>query len=76
MTDHIATRHKLKAIKLKSDFLELIDKIILSEDERKILIKHYIENKNFAFIGDELGYTEQAVIRKHCLILDKLKDVV
>lgn len=76
MTDHIITRRKLQAIKLKSDFLTLIEKVILSEEEKQILIMHYIDHKDFSYIGDTLGYAERSVIHKHRKILYKLKGVI
>lgn len=76
MTEHIETKHKLKEIHEVKKFNDLLDKVILTDEEKQILILHYLKEKDLGFIADELGYTVSAIKRKHGKILKKLKSFV
>lgn len=76
MTEHIATRKKLKEIVEIKTFSELLNRCILSEEERRIMDLHYLEYKDFRYIGDLLGFSEGAIKKKHRRILRKLNQVL
>lgn len=76
MTEHIRIRAKLKEITEIKTFSELLDRCILSENERRIMDLHYLEDKDFRFIGDALGFSEGAIKKKHRKILKKLNNLL
>lgn len=72
LTEHIKTRKKLVNINSVSEFNNILDSVILTDEEKYILQQHYLKGKNFAYIADELGYAEITVNKKHCKILQKI----
>lgn len=72
MTDHIEARRKLQQICGVQEFEQILQKCILTEDEKTILRLHYLDGKNLAYIGDVLGWSESTVKAKHRKILKKL----
>lgn len=76
MTEHIKTRRAIVDIADIKSFRELLSSCTLSNEEKDIMEQHYIEKKNFAYIGDMLGYTETTVIKKHRKILAKLSRIL
>lgn len=76
MSDHIETRKKIKGIASVSSFYSLINSATLSQTDKQILILHYIDEKDFRFIGDTLGYSESTIKKKHRRILAKLSKVL
>lgn len=72
MTDHIEARRKLQQICVVQEFEQILQKCILTEDEKTILRLHYLDGKNLAYIGDVLGWSESTVKAKHRKILKKL----
>lgn len=76
MTEHIATRRKIKEIVEIDTFSELLNRCILSGEERRIMDLHYLEYKDFRYIGDLLGFSEGAIKKKHRRILRKLNKVL
>lgn len=76
MSEHIDTRKKLKGIASVSSFYSLINSATLSQTDKQILILHYIDEKDFRFIGDTLGYSESTIKKKHRRILAKLSKVL
>lgn len=76
MSKHIETRKKIKNINRKVDFYSLIDECMLSDKEKQLMCMHYVEDKDFGFIADTLGYTQAGVIRMHKRILHKLESLL
>ena len=72
MSKHIDTRNKLKSIADISSFNDLLNKSTLSDEEKLLLKLHYIQAKDFRYIGDMLGYAESTIKKKHRRILAKL----
>ena len=72
MSDHIETRKKIKGIASASSFASLIESAMLSPTDKQILKLHYLEEKDFRFIGDALGYSESTIKKRHRKILSKL----
>lgn len=68
----LSTRQKMKDVGSFSTLQELLENSTLSELDKKIVIMHYVEEKNFGYIGDELGYSESGVKKRHKRILRKL----
>lgn len=76
MSRHIETRRKVKEISLVADFEALLARCIISDTDKEILRLHYINGKEFAMIGDMMGYTESAVKARHAKALRKLSDAL
>lgn len=72
MTEHIKTRHKIKNIADLKTFDELLSISTLSEKDRQILRMHYLEEKDFRYISDYLGFSESAIKKRHRKALAKL----
>lgn len=72
MSEHIDTRKKLKEIADISSFTSLINSSTLSDTDKQILVLHYIEDKDFAYIGDMLGFSEPTIKRRHKQALKKI----
>ena len=66
------TRRKLRDIELSDDFERLLDQCTLSETDKRLLRMHYLEQKDFRFIGDALGYSEKTMQQRHKTALRKL----
>lgn len=70
--ENAETRRKLKGISSVAEFREILEKTMLSEEEKKILLLHYKEQKPLTYIADELGMSEVTVKKKHRKMLMKL----
>lgn len=71
-TRHIETRRKLKQIPLTADFESILQSCTVSDEDKDIMRRHYIQRQDLAFIGDALGYTERAMKDRHKKILQKI----
>ena len=76
MSKHIETRKKVKEIADISSFHTLINSTTLSETDKQILVLHYIEDKDFRYIGDMLGFSESTIKRHHKKALVKLSKLL
>ena len=76
MSEHIDTRKKLKGIASVSSFQSLIDSVTLSTTDKQILTLHYIEEKDFRYIGDTLGFSESTIKRRHKKALIKISKLL
>ena len=76
MSEHIETRKKLKEIASVSSFQTLINSATLSQTDKQILTLHYIDEKDFRYIGDTLGFSESTVKKRHKRALKKLKELL
>lgn len=75
MSEHIDTRNKLKGIASVSSFHSLINSATLSQTDKQILILHYIDGKDFRYIGDTLGFSESTIKKRHKKALKKLSQL-
>lgn len=76
MTEHIKTRSKLKEIPRVTTLMELLDECTLSDDDKQIIIMHYVQDKDFGFIADTLGFSRSAVEKRHRKILRKIGKII
>lgn len=76
MSKHIETRKKVKEIADISSFRALLESATLSEADKALLELHYIQNKDFRYIGDMLGYSESTIKKRHKRILIKLSKLL
>lgn len=76
MTEHIETRTKLKEIVEIQTFSDLLDRCILSEEDRRMMELHYLQDKDLRYIADLLGYSEGTIKKRHRKVLKKLKQIL
>lgn len=72
MTKHIETRHKLRSISSLDEFNHLIDKCVLSDEERSVVYAHYVNGKPLGYIADSMGFSVSTVKRIHSKALGRL----
>lgn len=72
----LVTRRKVCQIGSFSSLNNLLDNSTLSDLDKRIMIEHYVKEKNFACIGDELGYSESGIKKRHKRILNKLNQLL
>lgn len=53
-----------------------LNKSMISDEEKELMRLHYIQKKDFRFIGDTLGYSEASIKAKHRKILKKLNKLL
>lgn len=75
MSKHIETKHKLMN-ESKSCFMKLIDDLMLSEQEERMMILYYTKRKTMNQIADELGYSEIGIVKMHNRILNKISKII
>lgn len=75
-SDHIQTRQKLKDIYEVKTFEDLLERCILTDDEKFILREHYLHGRSFQSIAMQMGYSEDAIKHKHQRILKKIKKIL
>ena len=66
------TQHAIEDIPDIRTFEELIDNLMISEEDKTIMRLHYLDDKNFAFIADYLGYSVSWIKKRHLRILRKV----
>lgn len=76
MTEHIQTRHKLQSINLVVNFEELLSQCVLSDTDKEILRLHYLQEKDFRYIGDKLGFSEATIKKRHCKALKRIGKII
>lgn len=74
--EHIQTRAKLQEIPRVSTFNELLDDCMISPEEKTLMQMHYLQNKDFRYIGDMLGYSEVTMKRWHHRVLKKINKLL
>ena len=75
MSENVETRKKLKGIASITAFDTLLEESTLSELDKQILRLHYLEEKDFRYIGDILGYAEITIKKRHLKALKKLSEL-
>lgn len=65
-------RKRLKGINTVKQFEEMLDSVLISEEERKILNLIYKEQKPFSVVADEIGISERTLTKKHAKLLMKI----
>ena len=74
-SNHIKVRKSIKELE-KSDFILLLDRMMLSSNEEQIMKLYYIKHKTMLQIADELGYSEAGVVKAHQRILKQISRII
>lgn len=75
-TEHMQAKNKIRKITVKTQFEEILEQAMLSEQEKELMRLYYIEKKSFAHIADGLGFSESGVIKKHKKILKIIANLI
>jgi len=75
-TEYIKIKRKVKEIPDIRSFNGLLEASTLSDLDKEIVRMYYIQQRDFAYIADSLGYTEQTVKLKHKKALMKLSKLL
>lgn len=75
-SEHIKTRQKIQDIAEISSFNELLDACTLTDEDKELLRMHYLQGKDFRYIGDMLGFAESTVKKRHRKALQKLGKIL
>lgn len=73
---HIETKHKLKDIKSVRDFDALLEAVILTEDQKRMLRMIYVEHKTLDYVADNLSISLQTVKSWHRQALSRIADMI
>lgn len=66
------TRNKLKDIYSVEDLKTLLEMVVLSDEEKKIIWLIYKERKSMSYVADVLNMSDRVVKRKHRNALIKI----
>ena len=75
-SEHIEIRHKIKDIASITTFNELLDSCTLTDEDKELLKMHYLQGKDFRYIGDVLGFAESTIKKRHRKALRKLNKIL
>lgn len=75
-SEHIKTRNKIKEIASVTTFNDLIDMCTITEEDKELLRLHYLQGKDFRYIGDKLGFAESTIKKRHRKALQKLNKLL
>lgn len=67
-------RAYLKGITTKADFKALLDKLFITELERKVVESIYLDGKSVEVTASNLGYSPQSIKLAHRRVLFKVSD--
>ena len=73
MSANTETRNRLKSIPDIVSFDDLLERSTLSDLDKQILRLHYLKEKDFRYIAEELGYAEVTIKKRHIKALSKIQ---
>lgn len=76
MTEHMKVKKKLQSIPLKAEFNDLIERSMLSDKEKQMMRLYYVDNKDFGYIADIMGYTQCGIAKMHKRVLRKIESLL
>lgn len=69
-------RSYLKSIPTRTEFFELIDELLISDIERRVIVGFYIEHKDMSIIANEIDYSIQYAKMLHKNVLVKVSNYI
>lgn len=66
------TRNKIKSISDIKDFESLLERAMISEEQKQIMRLIYKENKNISYVADIMNLSERTVSNRHSKALLKI----
>lgn len=64
-------KHKIQGIGDIRTFKQLLERLMVTDEDKQILTMIYVEHKTLAYIADIMGYSEATIKNRHkrCLRL-------
>ena len=75
-TEYIKIKHKVKNIPDIRSFNGLLEASTLSDLDKEIIRMHYLQEKDFAYIADALGYNQKTIETRHKKAIIKLSKLL
>lgn len=75
-SEHIATRQKLRDIAEVKTFDDLLNRCVMTDEDRQLMREHYLNGKSFVAISMDMGYSEDWVKQRHRKILKKIQKLL
>jgi DNA-directed RNA polymerase specialized sigma subunit len=75
MTKNVRTKQKLKR-QGKADFNNILDDLMLTDNETKMMKMYYINHMSIDQIADELGYSAAGIEKIHQRVLRLVGNVI
>lgn len=69
-------RAYIKGITTKDEFVALLDKLFITDLERSVIEKIYMEGKSCELIASELGYSTPTIKAVHRRVLIKVSNYI
>ena len=76
MSKHIEIKHKIKEINQRSIFDDMLNKSMLNDKEKQLLILYYVNGKSLNYIADEMGYSLASAKKIHKKALQKIESLL
>ena len=73
---NVSVQMALRSIPEVDTFEDLLARTTLSDLDKTILRQHYLEDKDFAYIADTIGYSESGVRKRHAKAIKKLSNML
>ena len=74
MTDHMVRKHVLERMS-RAEIEAVINSLVLSEDERKVIELIYLKRKPIGYIADITGYSESGIKKIHCRVIKRMDNL-
>ena len=75
-SEHIRVKRKLRDIVSIKTFEDIINDLMISEQEKKLMYLYYVKKNDFCFIADTLGMSESSVKNLHRNVLKKISKIL
>lgn len=75
-TEYIKIKHRVKDIPDIRSFNSLLEASTLSDLDKEILRMHYLQERDFGYIADMLGYNQKTIESRHRKALIKLSKLL
>lgn len=75
-SEHIVTRQKLRDIAEVKTFDDLLNRCVMTDEERQLMREHYLNGKSFVAISMDMGYSEDWVKQRHRKVLKKIQKLL
>ena len=75
-TEYIKIKRKVKEIPDIRSFNGLLEASTLSDLDKEIIRMHYLQERDFSYIADSLGYNQKTIETRHKKALIKLSKLL
>lgn len=70
------TQRALRDVAQVETFEDILNASTLSDLDKQIFRLHYLKEQDFAFIADQLGYSESGIRKRHARAIKKLSKII